>query len=123
MKLSFAVMISLSKEVKIDAVGAGCGDCSIANAPSPIFVVVPSSPLTVSVCKAVTRYYRKCVGSLSPSSKESQPADRSQPETHSLTSVVLPKPAGAVIRVSLRPSCRPLVKAVDQLRTGHQVRL
>ncbi len=31
----------------------------------------------------------------------------SQPATHSLTSVVLPKPAGAEIRVSLRPAERP----------------
>ena len=34
-----------------------------------------------------------------------RPTGRSQPATHSLTSVVLPKPAGAEMRVSLR--CRP----------------
>src|SRR5207253_5801985 len=57
------------------------------------------------VCKAAMRYIRKRVGSLSPSSSDSQATCRSQPATHSLRSVVLPKPAGAESRVSLR--CRP----------------
>ena len=65
--------------------------------PSPIFAAI--------VCKAATRYVRKRVGSLSPSSSDSQAAGRPHPATHSLTSVVLPKPAGAEIRVSL--PCRP----------------
>src|SRR5438876_11384492 len=43
--------------------------------------------------------------SLSPSSSDSQAAGRSQAASHSLRSVVLPKPAGAEIRVSLR--CSP----------------
>ena len=47
------------------------------------------------------------VGSLSPSSSGSYPtrafgSSRPQPATHPLSSVVLPKPAGAEIRVSLR---------------------
>src|SRR5947209_9097394 len=57
------------------------------------------------VCKAATRYVRKRVGSFSPSSSDSQAVGRSIPSTHSLTSVVFPKPAGAEMRVRLR--CRP----------------
>src|SRR5437868_13530408 len=48
------------------------------------------------------------MGSFSPSSSDSHAVralGRSIPSTHSLTSVVLPKPAGAAMRVSLR--CRP----------------
>jgi hypothetical protein len=44
-------------------------------------------------------------GSLSPSSRDSQVTGRPQLATHSLTIVVLPKPAGAEMRVSL--PCRP----------------
>ena len=47
------------------------------------------------------------VGSLSPSSSDSQATGRPQPATHSLTSVVLPKPAGAEMSVSLRPAESP----------------
>ena len=44
-------------------------------------------------------------------------AFRPHPATHSLTSVVLPKPAGAEMRVSLRPKPgfgETLVQALDQ---------
>src|SRR6266516_2452706 len=57
------------------------------------------------VCKAATRYARNRAGSFSPSSSDSQAVGRSIKATHSLTSVVFPKPAGAEMRVSLR--CRP----------------
>src|SRR5437868_15476215 len=57
------------------------------------------------VCNAAARYVRKSVGSFSPASSDSQATCRSHPATHALTSVVLPKPAGAAMRVSLR--CRP----------------
>src|SRR5256714_2954781 len=57
------------------------------------------------VRKAATRYVRKSAGSFSPLSSDSQATCRSQPATHALTSVVLPKPAGAAMRVNLR--CRP----------------
>ena len=45
------------------------------------------------------------MGSLSPSSSDSQATGRSHAATHALTSVVLPKPAGAEMSVSLR--CSP----------------
>src|SRR2546421_10278947 len=57
------------------------------------------------VCKAATRYVRKRMGSLSPASSESQAAGRSHQASHSLISVVFPKPAGAEMRISLR--CSP----------------
>src|SRR5579863_290412 len=57
------------------------------------------------VCKAATRYVRKSVGSLSPSSSDNQATCWSHPATHALTSMVFPKPAGAAMRVSLR--CSP----------------
>src|SRR4030066_2047311 len=52
------------------------------------------------------------MGSLSPSSSDSQVTGRSQTATHSLTSVVLPKPAGAEMRVSLQcmPSFNRLIR-------------
>src|SRR4030042_1358736 len=93
------VAISLSRAVRIDSIDGGRGDWSTSNTPFPIFAAI--------VCKAATRYVRKRVGSLSPSSSDSQATGRSQPATHSLTSVVLPKPAEAEMRVSLRPEERP----------------
>ena len=45
---------------------------------------------------------RRLVGSLSLRSRECQTTDHLQPATHSLSSVVLPKPVGAEKRVSLR---------------------
>jgi hypothetical protein len=56
---------------------------------------------------------KKASGALSPSSSESQAAGRSQPATHSPNSVVLPKPAGAEMRVSLQcraPSLRRSIR-------------
>ena len=88
-------VISLSRVVKSVSVGGGWGDSSAANTPAPIFPAI--------VCTAATRYVRKRAGSLSPASSDSQATGRSQPATHSLTSVVLPKPAGAEMRVSVRP--------------------
>jgi hypothetical protein len=92
--LSGMVVISLSRVIRIDSVDGGWGDWSTPNTPAPIFAAI--------VRKAATRYVRKRVGSLSPSSSDSQATRtfgsvRSQPATHSLTSVVLPKPAGAEI--------------------------
>ncbi|MEJ2302702.1 MAG: hypothetical protein P8Y14_14360 [Anaerolineales bacterium] len=54
------------------------------------------------------KYARKRAGSLSPSSSESQAMAVNGTAllntwTHSLTRVVLPKPAGAEIRISLHP--------------------
>jgi hypothetical protein len=48
---------------------------------------------------------RKRAGSLFPSSSDTQATERSDERsaTHSPSRVILPKPAGAVIRVSLRP--------------------
>ena len=65
-------------------------------------------------------FSRCLVGSLSPWSSDSQAAGRSQPATHALTSVVLPKPAGAEMRVSLRckPSFRRLLKRGRGTRSG-----
>jgi len=40
-------------------------------------------------------------------SSDSHATGRSQPATHSLTSVVLPKPAGAEMRVTLGVRCSP----------------
>ena len=48
------------------------------------------------------QYARKRPGSPSPSSNDSQAMGRSDATAHSLTRVVLPKPAGAETRVSLR---------------------
>lgn len=45
-------------------VGGCCWGRSTANTPAPIFAAI--------VCKAATRYVRKRMGSLSPSSRESQ---------------------------------------------------
>ena len=47
--------------------------------------------------------------SSSPWSSDNQATGRLQHATHSLTSVVLPKPAEAEMRVSLRPEERPSV--------------
>jgi hypothetical protein len=52
-----------------------------------------------TVCKAATRYVRKHMGSLSPASSGSQATGSLQPAAHSLTRLVLPKPAGAEMRV------------------------
>src|SRR5207237_5558802 len=73
------------------------GDWSTPSAPSPIVAAI--------VCKAATRYVRKRVGSFSPSSSDNQATGRGPPASHSLTSVVFPKPAGAEMRVSL--PCSP----------------
>ncbi len=64
------------------------------------------------VCKAATRYVRKRMGSLSPASSESQAAGRSHQASHSLISVVFPKPAGAEMRISLR--CSPSLSCLSR---------
>jgi hypothetical protein len=68
------------------------------NAASPKFAV--------TVCKEAMRYVRNRIGSLSALSSDSHATGRSQSATHSLTSVVLPKPAGAEMRVTLCPTPR-----------------
>lgn len=92
--LSEAVVTSLIRPVRIDSVGGGWGARSSPNTPLPIFGSI--------VCNAATTYARKRVGSLSPSSSDSQATGRSETAAHSLTSVVFPKPAGAAMRVSSR---------------------
>src|SRR5436190_807770 len=52
-----------------------------------------------------TKSFEMVVRSLSPSSSDSHVTCRLHPATQALTSVVLPKPAGAEISVNLR--CRP----------------
>src|SRR5262249_42633636 len=65
-----------------------------------------------TVCNAATKYARKRARSRSPSSTASQAAGRLPSASHSPTSVVFPKPAGAEMRVSLRcsPSFRRSVR-------------
>ena len=61
-------------------------------------------PISASnICKAAIKYAQKRMGSLSPSSNETQVTQRSLCGIHSLSSVVFPYPAGAEMRVSLRP--------------------
>ncbi len=50
------------------------------------------------------------MGSLSPSSSDSQATGRPQPAAHAPARVVLPKPAEAEMRVSLRSAARPSVR-------------
>ena len=79
--------------------GGGCGARSETRRPAPKSEMI--------VCKAAMKYARKRAGLPSTSSSESQ-ATRilgwhcSKPATHALASVVLPEPAGAEMRVSLR---------------------
>src|SRR5919202_456111 len=96
-KSSGTVVMSLSSAVSSDSIGGGCGAWMTPNTPAPI--------VGAMVCNAATRYARKRVGSFSPSSNDNQAVGRSHPATHSPTSVVFPKPAGAEMRVSLR--CSP----------------
>ena len=91
------IAMSLSSAVSVDSAGGGCGDWSSANTASPTFGAI--------VCTAATRWIRKRAGSLSRSSSDSQATFHLQTAAHALTSVVLPKPAGAETRVRLR--CRP----------------
>lgn len=70
-----------------------------------MFGAIPLTPLRVSVCKALMRYVRKRRGSPSPSSSDSHATGRPHPAPHSLIKVVLPKPAGEAMRVSLQ--CSP----------------
>src|SRR5215217_3358012 len=93
---------SLIKTPTTASTGGNSGKRSEARTPSPI----PSPRADRS---ALTRYAKKRAGSLSASSKESQAVGPPSPErssNHSLNKVVLPKPAGAETRVSLRPSYR-----------------
>ena len=57
------------------------------------------------------KYVRKRVGSLSPSSSDNQTTGCPQLAIHSLTNVVLPKPAEAEMRVNLQPEQRPRLAA------------
>src|SRR5215217_3887174 len=93
---------SLIKTPTTASTGGNSGKRSEARTPSPI----PSPRADRS---ALTRYAKKRAGSLSASSKESQATDLPSSErssNHSLSKVVLPNPAGAETRVSLRPSLR-----------------
>ena len=100
MKLSGMVVISLSRVVRIDfdwTVAEGIGAH-----PTPLLQYSPLNRL-----QRRDQVSQKACGSLSPSSSDSQATGRSQPAIHSLTSVVLPKPAGAEMRVSLQPEESP----------------
>src|SRR4030042_5301844 len=99
MKLCEMVVISLIMAVRIDSVDGSRWDWRTPNTPSPIFVAI--------VCNAAIKYVRKRVGSLSPSSSDSQATGRLLPASHSLISVVLPKPAGAEMRGNLQPEDKP----------------
>ena len=73
----------------------GCDDCSSEIA------VAPTAGATV--CNAATTYDQNTVGSLSCSSSDSHAVERRPPSespNHSLSSVVLPNPAGADTSVS-----------------------
>src|SRR4030065_615640 len=95
MKPCEMVVISLIKAARIDSVDGSRWDWRTPHPPPPIFFAI--------VCTAATRYVKNRVGSLSPSSSDSQATGRLLPASHSLISVVLPKPAGAERGVSLQP--------------------
>ena len=92
----------------------GRGDWSNARASSPMFAL--------SVCRAAMKYAQKRTRSLSPLSKETQVTQRSLCGIHSPSSVVLPKPAGAVISVSVRsiPCFSRSVKRVRSTLAGRR---
>ena len=85
------------EKVSVTSTGGGCGTCSAGNTLCPISGWIR--------CSAAIKYDKKRAGSLSPSSSDSQAAGRWLWVIHSLTSVVLPKPAAADTRTSLR--CAP----------------
>src|SRR5579863_1050503 len=90
---------SLSRTVSTVSFGCGPGACRRASASSP----TPGA----AVRSAAITYVQKDAGSLSPRSSDNHAASRSPAgvagpaASHSLSSVVLPNPAGAETRTSL----------------------
>src|SRR5690242_12185546 len=87
---------AFSKDVRTTSIGAAGVACNSASASSP----TPGCNLF----SAVITYIQKRVGSLSPSSSETQARDQVLwliSAYQLLSNVVLPQPAGATTRVSL----------------------
>ncbi len=114
--LSVILMTTLPLGVFFFTIEAGVGgsrNWSAANSLSPIPVLIN--------CRAVTRYERNRAGLLSPSSSDNHPTGLPQSAIHSLTRVVLPKPAGAGMRVNFRLAASPSFNRAIRPGRGRQL--